>query len=182
MRGQRLLSRILFLIIIPVVTSCVLILHVPAGTYCIHAARYLHHLFSCVCLFRTLYSFSDSNSLQMWLDVSRTHQSVKIRQLPWSSGLQPNESVCGGKQNQVTLPTTQPPLCSWLHCQLRMSHLVLMFVYPQLKLCGQLLDWDAHMNQSQCEQLYLKHLRLHPYPSVCKPAPRNYVHIGPFHT
>lgn len=71
-------------------------------------------LYVCVCLFQTPYSLSDSNSLQMWLDVSRTHQSVKIRQLPWSSGLQPNESVCGGKQHQVTLPTTQLPLCSRL--------------------------------------------------------------------
>lgn len=66
----------------------------------------------------------------MWLDVTRTHQSVTIRELPWSSGLQPNESVCDGKQHQATLPTTQLLLCSWLHCQLRMSHLVLMLVFP----------------------------------------------------
>lgn len=120
--------------------------------YATYAGRYLGlHILTCffVCLFWTLYSLSDSKSLQVWLDLCRTHQSMKIRQLPWSSGLQPNDSVCGRKQHQVTLHTTQQALCSRLGCQLRMSHVVLMLVYiPSWSVVyshwTEILTWISH--------------------------------------
>lgn len=144
---------------------CVLILYLPAGP----------HLYSVYMNARACVRVCVSNSLQMGFNVSRSHQSMRVRQLPRSSGLQPNESICGEKQHQVTLPTTQLPLRSRLRCQLRMSHLVLM-------LCGHLLDWDPHMNQSQCEELYLK-ICLSLFVRVNQHStPRNNVLLGRFHT
>lgn len=155
MTDHRLLSEILFITIMYMMTQHtafmwvhgMVLLDIICSLYtCTWVSSYINMLF--VCLFWTFYYLSDSNSLQMCLDLCRTHQSMKIRQLPWSSGLQPNESVRGGNQHQVTLHTTRLPLCSQLCCQLRMSHLVSMLVYPSWSFVyshwTEILTWISH--------------------------------------
>ena len=125
----------------------------------------------------------------MWLDVRRTHQSMKIRQLPleqwitakWVSLWWKKKTKKTEASNSTHCPTTtlfRAPLPAE-----RMSHLVSMLVYPQPKLCGRSLDRDPQHESVAAWAAIFEAPSLSFVLSVspAREPPRNNVHVGPFY-
>lgn len=96
-------------------STCFRVRHGPSSARCTHATKYLiNYLRNKACVYSKFpYSLSEICPLQMWLDVSASHQPL----WRWDVCPPPEHWITATWvrlwRRTVTLPTARPPLCSW---------------------------------------------------------------------